>query len=195
MGEFVYNEDTRVHTLSGKIIPSVSQVIAPLSNFDAIPQAVLARKAELGTQFHEAIRLHLLNDLAFDSIDPDLVKPMETFIEWWTGLRKVIAIEKPIHHKRLKYCGCPDLYAEGALYDWKLRDYIPVVDTLKLTAYNHMITRKELALWTICFDLKGGLKIRSSNHPKAWGIFRKMLERYYSEREFYNLMEQWKGVN
>ena len=60
---FVYNEETRIHTLGGKIIPSVSQVIEPLSDFSKIPKAILARKTELGTQFHDAIHAHLEDDL------------------------------------------------------------------------------------------------------------------------------------
>ena len=80
------------------------------------------------------------------------------------------------------------------LFDWKLRGYMPFVDTLKLEAYNHMVSRKKLALWTVCFDLEGKVSIHDSRHPKSWGIFRKLLERYNSELELQTLMENWKGM-
>ncbi|MGR3301258.1 MAG: hypothetical protein ACUZ8I_02025 [Candidatus Scalindua sp.] len=193
--QFVYDEIERKHTLNGKPIGSVSQIIAPLNDFSKIPPGKLERKRQLGIEFHEAIRLHLLDDLAFDDLDPDLVKPMNTFTEWWTGLRKIISIERPIYHKILKYCGQPDLVCDNAIYDWKLRGFMPAVDRLKLEAYRHMVSKTKLSLWTVCFTLEGKMTIHDSYHKQAWGIFRKMLERYNSELEFDNLMNNWKGVN
>ncbi len=205
MSEFIYNETSREHTLDGKPIPSVSQVIDPLCNFEGIPKEVLVRKTELGIQFHEAIRLHLCDDLDFDSIDPDLVKPMRVFQVWWNNFspfgRGEEDIEKPIYHKTLKYCGKPDLVTATKLYDWKLRLYNPITDTLKLVAYNHMllssrkVNESRRDCWTVCFDLDGRVKTHRSQNPKAWGVFRKMLERYNSEQKFNSLMEDWRGVN
>lgn len=192
---FVYDEINRNHTLDGKHIGSVSQIIAPLSDFGNIPPEKLERKRQLGIEFHEAIRLYLFNDLLMTSVDPDLRKPMKTFINWANEQHLFGICEAPIHHKTLKYCGKPDLTNGTAIYDWKLRPYNRLTDTLQLEAYKHMITRKKLALRTVCFDIEGKMTIHDSYHPKAWGIFRKMLERYYSELEFYNLMESWKGLN
>lgn len=201
---FIYNEETRIHTLNGKVIPSVSQVIAPLSDFSMVSASVLARKTELGNQFHEACHLHIIDDLLFDSLDPDLVKPMNTFINWWSGFsdnydNSNIVPETPGYHKTLKYCGKPDLEIQDehfpALFDWKLRGYLPVVDTLKLEAYNHMLSRKNYDLWTVCFDLEGGFRMHCSRNKYAWGIYRKLLERYNSELEFHETMNKWKGMN
>lgn len=198
---FVYEEETRIHRLGNNIIPSVSQVIAPLSDFSKIPAAILARKTELGTQFHGAIHAHLEDDLVFDSLDPDLVKPMNTFIEWWKQEGKDshdadMIIEVPAYHQTLKYCGKPDLQIhDKAIYDWKLRGFMPVVDTLKLEAYRHIVSRKKLRLWTVCFDLDGNVRLHDSRHPKAWPVFRKLLERYNSELEFQTLMNDWRGIN
>lgn len=201
MSHFIYNEDTRIHTLDGKVIPSVSNVIEPLSDFSKIPPAILARKTELGTQFHDAIHAHLEDDLVFDSLDPDLVKPMNTFVEWWAIVGMCFTdadmiIEVPGHHPTLKYCGKPDLQINNeVLYDWKLRPYMPAVDTLKLEGYKHMVSRKKLDLWTVCFDLEGKMSIHNSRHPKAWGIFRKLLEHYNTELEFQTLMKNWEEIN
>ena len=200
MSHFIYNEDTRQHTLDGKHIPSVSQVIAPLSDFSKIPESVLARKTELGTQFHDAIHAHLEDDLLFDSLDPDLVKPMNAFIEWWAkegeGVHDAnMEIEQPVYHQTLKYCGKPDLeICDEAIYDWKLRPYMPLVDRLQLEAYSHMVSRKKLRLWTVCFNLDGTMRMHDSGHPKAWGIFRRLLEKYYYDLEFNSLIGKWKST-
>lgn len=198
MSKFIYNEETRQHTLNGKIIPSVSQVIDTLNDFSGIDPEVLERKAELGIEFHKAIRLHLLDDLWFDSIDPDLVKPMNTFIDWWDKRKKsydITHIESPMYHKTLKYCGCPDLVCETDLFDWKLRKYMPVVDVLKLEAYKHMLGVERREKWTVCFDLDGKVNMYEARNRKAWGIYRKLLEKYYSDMEFNELMSRWRGIN
>ncbi len=195
---FVYNEETRQHTLNGKHIASVSQVIEPLTDFSGIDPKVLERKCELGIQFHEATRLHLLDDLHFDSMDPDLIKPMETFIGWSMLFERLdtsdFQIEQPICHERLKYCGKPDLITPMTIFDWKLRPFKPVTDILQLEGYKHMLPPGKRDRWVFCFDLEGKLTRHRAQHPKAWGIFRRLLERYYSELQFNNLLEDWKGL-
>ncbi len=196
--EFVYDEIGRNHTLGGISIPSVTQIISPLSDFSKIPIEILERKTILGQEFHEAIRLHLLDDLRFDSLDSDLTKPMDAFVEFWRYKEfpmKGFMIEIPMHHKTLKYCGKPDLVTRTHIFDWKLRPFKPVTDILQLEAYKHMLPPGKRDRWTVCFDLEGNMKMHRSQHPKSWGIFRKLLERYYSELDFNNLMEDWKGLN
>jgi hypothetical protein len=195
--DFQYNEETRIHTLNGKVIPSVSQVIAPLSDFSKIPASILARKTELGKQFHEAAMLFMLNDLDYDSLDPDLIKPMRAFGDFWRYKNfpmDHIDIEVPLCHKTLKYCGKPDIVMPMDLIDWKLRPYNPVTDPLQLAGYKHMLPAGRRGLWTVCFDLEGNYRMHDSRHPKAWGIFRRMLEHCNQELEFNNLMESWKGL-
>lgn len=196
---FIYDELTRHHSLNGRRIPSVSQVIAPLSNFDAIPAAVLARKRELGIQFHEAIKLHLLDDLIFDSLDTDIVKPMETFIQWTEVFRGLdtsdFQIEQPICYERLKYCGKPDLVTPMTLFDWKLRPFKGLADILQLEGYKHILPPGKRDRWVFCFDIEGKMTRHRCLNRQAWGIFRKMLERYYSELKFNNLIKLWKGLN
>ncbi len=198
MNNFIYNEESRIHTLNERIIPSVSQAIAPLNDFSGIPEKKLARKAELGRQFHEAIRLHLLNDLFFDSIDPALVKPMNAFIEWWPSQNiggADLKMEMPLCHPRLKYCGKPDLYTESRLFDWKLRPYKPVTDILQLEGYRRMLPPGKRERWVISVTLEGKLTRHRAENTQAWGIFRKMLERWYSDNEFNELVRAWEGMN
>jgi len=197
---FIYNEDTRKHTLNGKHIPSVSQALDPLYDFSGINPEVLERKRELGTQFHEAIRLHLLDDLVFDSLDPDIIKPMYAFIDWWRDRFNILdisdfQIEQPICHEKLKYCGKPDLVTPFAIFDWKLRPFKPLTDILQLEGYKHILPLGKRDRWAVCFDIQGNMKMHKCFHSKAWGIFRKMLERHYREVEFNKLMTQWKGLN
>lgn len=195
---FTYNEESRIHTLGDSIIPSVSQVIQPLTDFSGIPEAVLQRKRDLGIQFHEAVRLHLLDDLLFESLDSDLVLPVKAFIKFWSDMKAPfsnLTIEESLCHSRLKYCGKPDLVTPTAIYDWKLRPYKPVTDILQLEAYKHMLKGFKGDRWAICVTLDGKLTMHKAQHRQAWSVFRQLLERWYSEREFNKLIGAWKGIN
>tara|TARA_Y100000310_G_scaffold54595_1_gene50030 strand:- start:184 stop:783 length:600 start_codon:yes stop_codon:yes gene_type:complete len=197
---FIYNEDSRKHTLNDKRIPSVSQVIEPLTDFTMIPEEVLKRKTELGVQFHEAIRLYFHDDLHFDSLDPDIVKPMDAFVKWWHDRFNILdtsvyQIEQPICYERLKYCGKPDLVTPFAIFDWKLRPFKPLTDILQLEGYKHILPPGKRDRWVVCFDIDGNMKMHKCFNRHAWGIFRKMLERWYSERKFTELLDNWKGIN
>jgi hypothetical protein len=180
------------------VLPSVTQIINPLNDFSGIPPDDLARKCELGIQFHKAIDLYLIDDLNFDRLDPDLLKPMSAFVSWWEQVvcrPTIIFVEEPMYHKSLRYAGTADLITETTIYDFKLRPYKGVTDILQLEGYKHMLPPGKRDRWVVCFDLEGNMKMHRAQHPKAWGVFRRLLERYYSELEVSNLIEAWKGLN
>ncbi len=49
-----FDAATHTYRLLGAVVPSVTQVLAPLSQFEGIDTTVLARKAALGRAVHEA---------------------------------------------------------------------------------------------------------------------------------------------
>jgi len=192
---FVFKDDTHQYFLNGKELPSVSAVIEPLTDFSNIPKATLDHKASLGTEFHHSIALYLKDDIDESTIDERLVKPFEAFKKWAVHLRNIVAIEEPSYHKTLGYAGTPDLVVETAIYDFKLRPYQPITDILQLEAYRHMVSNWKASLgWTVCFDLEGNIRTYRSEHPNAWGVFRKLLERWYREQEIENLLQKWRLV-
>ena len=199
--EFFYNEETRIHTLNGKIIPSVSNIVEPLSmDYSKVHPGKLARKKDLGIAFHECIRLFLADDLDEDSIDEELIIPMRQFKEFWTddefkGLPSVTitAIEQPFCNEKLKYCGKPDLVTEDAIYDWKLRKYDPIADPLRMAGYAGLISdfppKRKIV---VEFSLDAGYRVHDADKKQAWPMFRKLLDWYWKKQEFENLCENWR---
>ena len=201
MSEFIYNEETRIHTLDGKIIPSVSNIVEPISrDYSKARQGKLERKRDLGTAFHECIRLYLTDDLDEDSIDDELIIPMRQFKEWWESdecrglpLPVIIAIEEPFCNEKLKYCGKPDLATEDTIYDWKLRPYDPIADPLRMAGYAGLISdfppkRKVV----VEFSLDAGYRVHDADKKQAWPLFRKLLDWCWKKQEFENLLNQWR---
>lgn len=196
--KFVYNEKTRVHTLGKTIIPSVTQVIAPLCDYSKVPARTLNHKRDLGIAFHEAIKLYLQNDLDETSIDPQLINPMEAFQTFWRSrlaTDRCLNIEAAMIHPNLKYCGKPDLVADyistSTIYEWKLRPFNKITDPLQMAAYKELYPNAN-ELIVVCFDIEGNKKVHHAFNTQAWPIFRKMLDRWKSEQKFNLLLNKWK---
>ena len=194
---FTYNEESRIHTLNGKVIPSVSNIVAPLSrDYSKAHPGKLAHKKDLGIAFHECIRLFLNNDLAEGSIDDDLKYPMQQFQRFYEQTlmeEQIIAIEQPFCNKKLKYCGKPDLVTDDCVYDWKLRKYDPVCDSLRMAGYVGLL-KDFPPKWKVVveFSLSGNYRVHEADKKQTWPMFVTMLKFYQKKREFENLLEDWR---
>lgn len=201
MSNFIYNEDTRIHTLDGKIIPSVSNIVEPISmDYSKAHPGKLAHKKDLGIAFHECIRLFLNNDLDEDSIDEELAIPMRQFCEFWEkdelkDMPQTIGmiIEQPLCNEKLKYCGKPDLVTEDTIYDWKLRKYDPVCDPIRMAGYAGLVSDfPQKRRIVVEFSLDSGYRVHDAEKPQATAMFRTLLKWYWKKQEFENLLNQWR---
>jgi hypothetical protein len=198
---FTFEEEKHEYRFNNEIVPSVTQIISDLNDFSGIPHWVLKNKADLGTEFHRIIKLHFLDDLLYDTIDERLVPAFNTFLEWSAPrleeFRKAI-FERKLFNEKMWLAGTCDLALPGELYDWKLRNYIPVTDILQLDGYDTLLNRGKRKRWTICFDMKTG-KLRQvrSEHDQSHTMFMYMLDYYHSddkdEKKYLEMLESWKA--
>lgn len=106
-----FDEPSHTYRLNGVVVPSVSQVIAPLyaGVFEAIKPDVLERKRQLGTAVHKACELDDKGDLDEDSLTPEL----RPYLDAWRTFRathkvEVIENEKQLGHSGLRFAGTID---------------------------------------------------------------------------------------
>lgn len=108
--ELTFNEATHTYRLNGSVIPSVTQLMKPLSElkYGAVPEMTLKQAANKGTIVHAGIETWLAYGI--DDVPPELSGYYNAFKEWW-NLRKpvLIASEAKIYHKLLQYAGTLDL--------------------------------------------------------------------------------------
>jgi hypothetical protein len=199
--DFVFNEKDHTYFFCGKRVPSVTGIIKELSDFSGIPPWVLNNKAALGTEFHRIIKLHFLDDLLYDTIDPRLVKAFNTFLQWskprLEEFRKAIS-ERKLFNEKMWLAGTCDLATPGELFDWKLRKYIPVTDILQLDGYDTLLGGGKRKRWTMCFDMKSGrLRQVRSEHTQSHSMFMYMLDYHHSEEKdeekHLTLLDSWRG--
>lgn len=211
MPELKFNALTHEYWLieEGKpdlLLPNVTKIIDPLSEYHKIPKPVLENKRILGTQFHYAIKLYSNNDLDEESFQrdfPELIKPLEGFKDWWKKSFSnspipscgMSVVEEPAYHKKLLYAGTSDMVLIEDIYEFKLRKYNPILDPLQLAAYKGLYSDfPDKKPWVVSFDMEGNYEQIDASNKQAWGIFRKLLEHYWSEIKFQKLLEGYKNA-
>lgn len=196
-----FDEENHIYRFKGEIVPNVTGIISELNDFSGIPHWVLKNKADLGTEFHRIIKLHFLDNLLYDTIDERLQPAFKTFLEWSNPrleeFRKGLS-EHRMYNKKMWLAGTCDLALPGELFDWKLRDYNPIIDILQLDGYDTLLGGGKRKRWTMCFDMKSGkLRQARSEHDQSHSMFMYMLDYYHSdkkdEKKYLQMLESWKG--
>lgn len=139
-GEFRFDEARHEYWLGEIRLPSVTQVLADLYEFDGIPPDVLRAAARRGQYVHQATELHDRDDLDWDSLHP----PYRPYVEAWLRFRderqpEIVDAETPGYHRKLLYAGKRDrlLVLDGALTlaDIKTTYKVSRVDALQTAGY------------------------------------------------------------
>jgi len=98
------------YRVAGRVVPSVTQILAPLYDFASIPPGVLERKRQIGDAVHAAIALEAMGEeLDPESIDPEIVG----YLDGWRSFVRErhytpILSEAKVYHRALRYAGTLD---------------------------------------------------------------------------------------
>lgn len=119
-----FEDKTHTYTLNGIVIPSVSQVIAPLSNakYSGISVRTLARAADKGTSVHNSIENWI--KFGIEDIPPEHIGYFDAFRKWWDRYKpEPVGSEVRICHQLMQYGGTADFVGyiedELTLIDYK----------------------------------------------------------------------------
>ncbi len=144
MSDLRFDEATHTYTLDGKVLPSVTQVLKPLYNFDGIPPEVLERKRQIGTAVHKAIELALLDDLNSASLAPEVAP----YFAAWTRFKAEFRPESQgggseVRVHTASYAGTVDLitgrvgHSDTWVIDFKTSAQVGPIVALQTAAYAH----------------------------------------------------------
>jgi hypothetical protein len=106
-----FDQASHTYTLAGKRVPSVTEVLQTLEDFEGIPRDALEHARQRGQHVHEAMALLVRDDLDWNSLDPELVPYLiggKRFLDE-SGIT-VIASEMRVACKRLRVAGTLDLF-------------------------------------------------------------------------------------
>lgn len=119
-----FDEVHHIYTLDGLIIPSVSNILEPLSavKYERVDSRTLERAATRGTSVHNGIENWI--KFGIEDVPEEHEGYFEAFLKWWNANNPtVIASELRMYHKFLRYGGTCDLLCliedKLALIDFK----------------------------------------------------------------------------
>jgi hypothetical protein len=106
-----FDRERHEYRLDGRLVPSVTQVLAPCYDFANIPAEVLARKRALGQAVHRAIEFDLEGDLDESTIAAEIAP----YVEAWRRFRadreyQPLLSEHRVVHAKFGYAGTLDLF-------------------------------------------------------------------------------------
>lgn len=165
-GVLSFDEAKHTYRVSGIEVPSVTQVMQPLSDetYRDVEPRVLARAAGKGTAVHNAIE----NYLAFgiEDIEPDYAGYFTAFLKWFSEYKPVVlASEYRLYHKFMGYAGTADLICAigGRLY---------LIDYKTTQRIEEMLVKVQLKAYAQALDSIGVRCDRTASlHLKRDGTF------------------------
>lgn len=181
-----FDEKTHVYTYAGRSVPSVTQILNPLSArvYGDIPAEVLARAAERGTQVHRAIELYVQTGIK--DIDAEYAGYLEGFERWWKQYNpKAILTEQKFVNPILGYAGTCDLVCNVGdrllIVDYKTSSVLnEMLVGIQLEAYKRGISRVADIGGTAALHLRkdGSFSFLEMTEDKAqerWNVFLSLL--------------------
>lgn len=135
-----FDAESHVYLLAGAVLPSVTQVLAPLYDFGGINRDVLERRRQIGVALDEAILLDLQDDLDEASLGPELRGPFGAWRRFRAEQQFVCHdVQKPVASKKYRYAGTPDAWGMvggvETLADWKATAAMHPAVALQTAAY------------------------------------------------------------
>lgn len=175
--ELTFDPASHTYRFLGAVVPSVTQVLAPLVDFSRVPPDVLEAKRELGTMVHEACHYWDEDDLDIDCI-PAAVEP---YLTAWQKFKaetraEVLLCERRVFDPMLMYAGTLDrvLLIDGIkwLVDLKTSFSTPASAGPQTAAYTR-------ALGDLSVTRRAALRLRDDgtyrfdplNGADDWAVF------------------------
>lgn len=178
-----FDPDKHAYAYAGKRVPSVTQVLGFLDDWEHVPRDVLDAAAEFGTHVHEAAALLVRDELDWQSLDLALVPRMEA-LQLFLGESGAIVVEseKRVYHPALRYAGTLDavVHWKGglALLDWKSGQTAPKSVGPQTAAYAAALEQSggPRIKRRYCVQLLDGkYRVTKLDDPNDWTIFQSCL--------------------
>jgi hypothetical protein len=139
-----FDEASHIYTLNGKRLPSVTQVLSIVENWDGIPPRALEKAKVRGNFIHKAVSLLLEENLDLSSVPAEYagaIDGMSNFLK--LGEISPASYDCIVHHAELGFAGSYDMlaYYENSLdlFEFKASDQVPKTAGPQAEAYKRCI--------------------------------------------------------
>lgn len=135
-----FDEATHTYRDAGGVVPGVTSILRPLSNFEGVNPAVLAAKADLGRRVHTACEFDDDGDLDEETVQEDVAPYLAGYRRFRRDTGAVVVLnEVKVFDRALRYAGTLDrvMWLNGAkwLVDLKTCISTPIAVGPQTAAY------------------------------------------------------------
>ena len=183
-----FEEISHTYRWDGKIVPSVTQILKPLTDYGSIPDGVLEKARQEGTAIHSMVEYDEEGQLDRAGL-PEWMRP---YLDAWHLFKSdsgwaTDASEKKLYHKVYKFAGTCDLTGTApklssvtgrGLIDIKRSFYAGAAIGLQLSAYAEAESIKHTdsnmrIRWRAALQLKkdGRYKLEIFDDKADWNTF------------------------
>ena len=167
LDELTFEEERHVYQLDGRILPSVTTIMRPLSNamYGTVDESILKKAASRGTAVHNAIENYTL--FGIEDIDEAYAGYFKAYKSWMKQhTLNVLASETKVYHKTLLYAGTADMIAE-------VDGHTILIDFKTSAAVNRMLTGVQLEAYAKAFESHGfSVDSKAILHLKGDGMYK-----------------------
>lgn len=141
------------YRFAGEVVPSVTQVLKPLTDYSRIPADTLETARQQGVAIHKMVELDCMGDLDEDGL-PEWMRPY--FLAWRAFVDEsgfvVVASEQRVYHPALRYAGTLDLM--GYMPKLKGGDALGLID-VKRSFYADAAIGYQTAAYALAWNVTG----------------------------------------
>lgn len=176
MNGLTFDEATHTYCHNGNVVPGVTTILAPLSNFDRVPPAVLSAASAFGTAVHMATELDDQGLLDESALDPALVP----YLEAWRKFSQQLdvqwdAIEERVYHPTFRYAGTLDRrgYVGGVQTVLDIKSSAVLYPSVgpQLAAYQHACPTPSAQRMGLLLKPDGTYEAKTYTDPTDWPMF------------------------
>lgn len=108
-GALAFDEASHTYRADGVVVPSVTQIIAPMYDFKGIPEDVLIAKRDLGRAVHTACEYDDEDDLDDSTIDASMAPYIAAYRAFKRDVKPVVVMnERKLYSRKYRYAGTID---------------------------------------------------------------------------------------
>ena len=179
-------------------LPHFSEIAGLLDDFSKVHPVTLERRGQEGTDVHATVKLWLDGTLDKSRLAQGNKIALELLWNWQknegSSLGKLVEWEKPVYHEKLLYATTPDLVYKEFIVDVKTRKFLKHKDPVQLEAqircFPEFPPKKG---WILFLDIENRkYTFQRAYDKQAWGMFRKLLDKWRSDREIEEMIRPWK---
>lgn len=180
MSVLSFDESSHTYRFNGNVVPGVTSVLSPLTDFSRVPPHVLEAASNFGKAVHRACELDDLSMLDEDQLDPALVP----YLEGWRKFSADYAvewdlIEEPVYHATMNYAGTPDRFGKvngrPAVVDIKSTDQLYPSVGPQLAAYANALQNPYADRIAVQLKADGTYVAKPYKDPTDWPVFASLM--------------------